>query len=194
MQNQEYFITKMSDSASKTFSARKAHYGNYLFGVLFYIAPAVLAFCYAVNHRSELEGIAILIVFLLLWISFGIYLCYFPWKHRSDTITVSPAGLSFAGAYLCGNGNRLGLGIFQKCLNRSFTWNEIAWIKYTCQNNAKWPNALFIKIKTGEVFYITFSCYSNSKSIIREINLYKECEWGRTKEEKAFKNPEIMED
>lgn len=184
----------MSDSTSKTFSACKAHYVNYLFGVLLFIAPALLVFCYFLSHRSEFEGVAVLILLLLSWASLGFIVCYVAYIHRTDTITVSPSGLSFDGAFLCEKGQRLKFGVGHKRISKSLTWNEIAWIKYTYQNNAKWPNALFVKIETGEVFYITFCCYSNAKPILKEIDLYKECAWGRTQEKKAFKNPDILED
>lgn len=184
----------MSDSISKTFSTRRAHYGNYLIGLLLFIAPAVLVFCYFVSHRSEFEGVAVLILLLLSWASLGFMVSFIGYKHRRDTITVSPSGLSFDGAFLCKKGKRLKLGVGHESLSKSLSWNEIDFMKYTYQNNAKWPNALFVKIKTGEVFYISFCCYFNGMSIIKEINLYKECKWGRTQEEKAFKNPDILED
>ncbi len=178
-----------------TFSTRKAHYINYLFGVLFFIAPAVLVFCYFLSHRDEFEGVAILILLLLGWASLGFRICLFVWKQRADSITISSFGLSFCGAYLCGNGKRLNFGGFgHECVSKSLVWNEIEWIKYTYQSNAKYPNALFVKIKTGEVFSITFAAYSYCIPIIKEIEQYKECVYGRTSEEKAFKNPDILED
>lgn len=184
----------MTDSSSKTFSTHRSHYFNYLFGVLFFIAPAILVFAISLVKRNEFEGVAVLILLLLSWASLGFMVCFIGYKHRADTITVSSSGLSFDGAFLCEKGKRLKLGVGHESLSKSLSWNEIDWIKYTYQNNAKWPNALFVKIKTGEVFYITFCCYFNGMSIIKEINLYKECEWGRTQEEKAFKNPDILED
>lgn len=185
----------MTDSSSKPFSTHRSHYFNYLFGLLFFIAPAILVFCYFISHRNEFEGVAVLILLLLSWASIGFMVSFIAYKHRTDTITISSFGLSFCGAYLCGNGKRLNFGGFgHECVSKSLAWDEIEWIKYTYQNNAKWPNALFVKIKTGEVFYITLCCYFNEMSIIKEINLYKECEWGRTQEKKAFKNPDILED
>ena len=184
----------MSDSTSKTFSARKAHYGNYLFGLLLFIAPAVLVFCYFISHRNEFEGVAVLILLLLSWASIGFMVSFIGYKHRRDTITVSPSGLSFDGAFLCKKGKRLKLGVGHEILSKSLSWNEIDWIKYTYQNNAKWPNALFVKIKTGEVFYITFCAYFHSIPIIKGIEQYKECAHRRASEEKAFKNPDILED
>ena len=182
----------MNDSSSKTFSTRRSHYINYLFGVLFFIAPAILVFCYFVSHRDEFEGVAILILLLLGWASLGFWICSIGWKLRADSITVSSSGLSITGAYLCGNGKRLRLG--HECVSKSLAWNEIKWIKYTYQSNVKRPNALFVKIKTGEVFYITFCAYFHSIPIIKEIDHYKECVHGRTSEEKAFKKPDILED
>lgn len=37
----------MTDSSSKTFSTYRSHYFNYLFGVLFFIAPLYL--CFAIS-------------------------------------------------------------------------------------------------------------------------------------------------
>ena len=178
-----------------TFSTRKAHYINYLFGVLFFIAPAVLVFCYFLSHRDEFEGVAILILLLLGWASLGFRICLFAWKQRADSITISSSGLSFCGAYLCGNGKQSIFGLLAfECVSKSLVWDEIEWIKYTYQSNAKYPNTLFVKIKTGEVFSITFAAYSYCIPIIKEIEQYKECVYGRTSEEKAFKNPDILED
>lgn len=185
----------MTDSSSKTFSTRKSHYINYLFGVLLFIAPAILVFCYFVSYRTEFEGVVILILFLLFWASFGFIVCLIARKQRADSITISSSGLSFCGAYLCGNGKRLifgGLG--HECVSKSLAWDEIEWIKYIYQSNVKIPSALFVKIKTGEVFYITFCAYFHSIPIIKEIEKYKECAYRRTSEEKAFKNPDILED
>lgn len=44
------------------------------------------------------------------------------------------------------------------------------------------------------LFYITFYAYFHSIPIIKEIEQHKECAYRRTSEEKAFKNPDILED
>lgn len=178
-----------------TFSTRKAHYINYLFGVLFFIAPAVLVLCYFLSHRDEFEGVAILILLLLGWLHLVLGFASLPGNSEQTRLPSLRLDSLFVEHTFAEMVKRLNFGGFgHECVSKSLVWDEIEWIKYTYQSNAKYPNALFVKIKTGEVFSITFAAYSYCIPIIKEIEQYKECVYGRTSEEKAFKNPDILED
>lgn len=195
MRHEKMNMGTAKDSSSRTFSTRTA----FFLWMLFLLSLAIYSDIILVKDlRTNVSDSWLLALSLLALATsvLGVTFCFYGWKFRNSKLTISQSGLAFNGAFRCKKGMHLNFKTLQRepFVCKELTWDEIVWTKYTDGHVYYLPDALFIKTKNDEVFYISFVGFFSARAIIKEIRKYKECNCGGVTPRMVFENLEMFEE